>query len=240
MRSKYVPPGLIAGSVLLTLAATVLLAQERVPSGAPPPGRSLPRPVQPANAPPLMPTPSPGSIPGELIPPPFADSTVPGNRTKPIPVPPPHPELALPPPAIENALFTPGVPNLRDLAMAVPSLEVWRPQSHSPQIPARQHRRFEQSYVVGKEWAMIRLRFHPLAAGQGVWVRPGPGVAVIPADTELRVERNGECVLWVALDRDFSSSDIMVSCHGVRTKVPLSRAPVEVIEAREAAGRSGR
>lgn len=187
-----------------------------------------------------MPTPSPGNIPGELIPPPFADSTVPGNRTKPIPVPPPHPELALPPQAIENALFTPGVPNLKDLAMAVPGVEVWRAQSASPQLPARRHRRFEVAYLIGKEPATLRLRFHPLAAGQAVLVRPGPGVTVIPAETEFRVERNGECIVSVALDRNFSSSHIAVSCAGVRTRVPLSRASVEVVEAREAAGRGRR
>lgn len=124
--------------------------------------------------------------------------------------------------------------------MAVPEVEVWRSQSSTPQIPARRHRRFDLAYVVGKEPALVRLRFHPLAAGQAVVVQPGPGVTVYPPDTELRVERNGECVVSIALDGNFIRSDFNVHCCGVKTKVPLERASVEIVEAREASGRSGR
>jgi hypothetical protein len=46
-------------------------------------------------------------------------------------------------------------------------------------------------------------------------------------------------VVWVALDRDFILSDFNVYCAGVKTKVPLERATVEIVEVREAAGRSG-
>lgn len=123
--------------------------------------------------------------------------------------------------------------------MAVPEVEVWRTQSITPQMPARRHRRFELAYLVGKEPALVRLRFHPLAAGQGVVVQPGPGVTVDPPDTEFWVETNGECVVAVALDGSFIRSDFNVYCAGVKTKVPLERASVEIVEAREAAGRSG-
>ena len=124
--------------------------------------------------------------------------------------------------------------------MAVPEIEVWRSQSSAPQVPARQHRRFELAYVVGKGPALVRLRFHPLTAGQAVVIQPGPGVTVDPADTEFRVEKNGECVISVALDGSFIRSDFNVYCCGVKTKVPLERATLETVEAKEAAGRSGR
>jgi hypothetical protein len=154
---------------------------------------------------------------------------------------PPQPESVVQPPqAAENDSFAPGVPNLRDLAMAVPEVEVWRSNGQAPQTPARLHRRFDLAYVVGKEPTLVRLRFHPLAAGQAVVVQPGPGVTVFPPDTEFRVEKNGECVVSVALDGSFIRSDFNVHCCGVKTKVPLERATVEEVAAREEAGRSGR
>jgi hypothetical protein len=124
--------------------------------------------------------------------------------------------------------------------MAVPNVEIWRNQSISPQIPPRRQRRFELGYVVGKEPALVRLRFHPLAAGQTVVIQPGPGVTIDPADTEFRVEKNGECVVSVTLDGSFVRSDFDVYCAGVKTKVPLERATVEIVERKEAAGRAGR
>ena len=124
--------------------------------------------------------------------------------------------------------------------MALPEVEVWRTQSITPQMPVRRHRRFDLAYVVGKEPALVRLRFHPLAAGQGVVVQPGPGVTVDPPDTEFRVAPNGECVVSVALDGSFFRSDFNVYCAGVKSKVPLERTSVGTVEAREAAGRSGR
>lgn len=124
--------------------------------------------------------------------------------------------------------------------MAVPEVEVWRSSGQVPQTPVRRHRRFDLAYVVGKEPTLVRLRFHPQAAGQAVVVQPGPGVTVYPPDTEFRVEANGECVVSVALDGSFIRCDFNVHCCGVKTKVPLERASVEEVAAREAAGRSGR
>jgi len=154
-------------------------------------------------------------------------------------VPPPQTETVQQSQPAGDDSFTPGVPNLQDLEMALPEVEVWRAQSVSPQMPARRHRRFDMAYVVGKEPSVVRLRFHPLAAGQAVVVQPGPGVTIDPPDAEFRVDKNGECVVWVALDWDFILSDLNVYCAGVKTKVPLERATVELVEAREAAGRSG-
>lgn len=124
--------------------------------------------------------------------------------------------------------------------MAVPEVEVWRSHGESPQVPGRRHRRFDLAYVVGKEPTLVRLRFHPQAAGQAVVVQPGPGVTIHPPDTEFRVEKNGECVVSIALDGSFIRSDFNVYCCGVKTKVPLERASLQEVAAREAAGRSGR
>jgi hypothetical protein len=236
------PRGLIFAISLLIFHTPYLAAEAPSLPGAPP--------LRPAGSPPIPPTKAPSSLP---TPPPAASGSGAGpmstaapsptpraNRPPPFEVPPPYPEIVLPPQPTENASFTRGVPNLRDLQMAVPKIEVWRAQSDSPQMPARRHRRFELAYLLGKEPALVRLRFHPLAAGQAVVVQPGPGVTVNPPDTEFRVGPAGECVVSVALDRDFLRSDINIYCVGVKTKVPLSRASREIVEAKEAEGRGRR
>jgi hypothetical protein len=113
-------------------------------------------------------------------------------------------------------------------------VEVWRPESSSPQKPVRRGRRFELAYVIGTQPVVLRLQFHPLAAGKAVIVKPGPGVTIDPPETEFYVGNNGQCVVSVRLDGSFLRSDIAVYCIGVQTKLALARASREVVEAEEA------
>lgn len=117
-------------------------------------------------------------------------------------------------------------------------VEVWQKDSTTPQRPVRRGRQFELAYLVGTEPALVRLQFHPLAAGKAVIVKPGPGVKVDPSGTEFRVGPTGECVVSVTLDGSFRRSDINIYCVGIRTKLPLSRAPLAATQ--EAISRGGR
>jgi len=90
------------------------------------------------------------------------------------------------------------------------------------------------AYLLGTEPALVRLQFLPVAAGKAVILLPGPGVIVDPLGTKFQIGPTGEVVVSVALDSRFHRSDINVDCVGIRTKLPLSRASREFVEAREA------
>lgn len=196
------------------------------PSASPPPSAPTPTPV---------PTPTPTPIPAPSISPPEI------KRTPLFPVPPPNPARAIPPPPVpEIVSFLPGGSGLAHSKMAMLEVEIWCEGSLSPQRPARRGRRFDLAYLIGTEPAFVRLQFHPLAAGKVVTVKQGPGVTIDPPGTELRVGPTGECVVSVALDGSFLQSDINIYCVGIRTRLPLSRASREIVEAQEAAAGGGR
>lgn len=119
------------------------------------------------------------------------------------------------------------------------AIEVWREESVSPQMPPRRGPQFEKTYVTGTDPVLVRLQFDPLAAGKTVIVRPDPGAMVIPPETEFQIGPTGECVISVALMQNFLRSRVNVYCDGFRTAVPLSRAPLAVVEAHEALTEGG-
>ncbi|HEV2841676.1 MAG TPA: hypothetical protein VGW39_10155 [Chthoniobacterales bacterium] len=154
-------------------------------------------------------------------------------------VPAPQPEIELPEPPVPAALsFVPGASG-EPLEKGTEEIEVWREESISPQMPAKLGAQFNETYVTGTEPVVVRLQFDPLAAGKTVIVRPGPGAAVIPPDTKFQVGPTGECVISVALKPNFLHTRVNVYCDGFRTALPLSRAPLAVVEAAEALTEGG-
>jgi len=139
-----------------------------------------------------------------------------------------------PPPVPEIAHLVPGESASIQSRHAPQQIEVWRPESASPQKPARRGRRFELAYVIGTQPAAIRLQFHPQTAGKAVILKPGPGVTIDPPGPEFSVGNNGQLVVSVRLDGNFGRTDLTVYCIGVKTKLALARAPREVVEAEEA------
>jgi hypothetical protein len=145
---------------------------------------------------------------------------------------PPEPEA--PPDAPPVAEILPGKDLDPEKARPEES-EVWREESEFPQMPNRQGAQFDPAYIKGPEPVLVRLQFDPIAAGSAVVVKPGPGVTVDPPETEFYVGPTGECVVSVALDGDFLQSDMNVFCLGIRTRVPLARAPLTTVVAQEEA-----
>lgn len=163
----------------------------------------------------------------------------PDNAPQALDVPAPQPEAELSPPPVPATLsFVPGASG-EPLGKGTAEIEVWREVSESPQMPARHGARFNETYVTGIEPVVVRLQFDPLAAGKIVIVRPDPGTTVIPPGTKFQIGPTGECVISVALKQNFLQSRVNVYCDGFRTALPLSRAPLAVVEAHEALTEGG-
>lgn len=153
----------------------------------------LPPRLDYAPPPDLSTLPSPPELEWESLPerPPDEESS---------PAPPPPVSMAVPPQA-ETPLdppssteIVPGATSLAPVEVSKSSVEVWREESESPQMPARQGPQFDRALVTGTEPVLVHLQFSALAAGKSVIVRPGPGVTVDPPETEFHVAANGECV----------------------------------------------
>jgi hypothetical protein len=155
-------------------------------------------------------------------------------------VPPPEVEapIAPPPPPLVETLV-PGEPDAAEIALVEPQVEVWREQSESPQIPARSLNRLEQTYVAGTDSVVLRVQFDPLAAGKEVYMMPGPGIAVEPADAVLTISPSGECIVSVLLEEGIDSSHIIFYCEGIKTVLPVARASLAKVEEREALSGGG-
>ncbi len=157
-----------------------------------------------------------------------------------VPVPAPEPEVELaPPPVPEPAAFVPGASSGEGMEKGAAEIEVWREESISPQMPPRRGPQFEKSYINGNDPVLVRLQFDPLGAGKTVIVRPDPGATVIPPQTEFQIGPTGECVISVALAANYNKSRVSVYCDGIRTTLPLSRAPLPVVVAQEALTEGG-
>jgi hypothetical protein len=139
-----------------------------------------------------------------------------------------------PPPVPEIVHLVPGESASIQSRHTPQQIEVWRPESSSPQKPVRRGRRFELAYVIGTQPVVMRLQFDPQAAGKAVVVLPGPGVTIDRSETGFFIGSNGQLIVSVRLDGSFRRSDLTLYCVGVKTKLALSRAPQEVVEAEEA------
>ena len=139
--------------------------------------------------------------------------------------PPPEVEAEIAPapvPLVEEPL--PGPPNPSDKELVEPDVEVWRQDSESPQSPARYHDQLKTAYMTGTEPVTLKVQFDARAAGRSVFVRPGRGISVEPANTALFISSEGVCVLTARLAEGVSRSHILFYCDGIRTVLPISRA----------------
>ena len=154
-------------------------------------------------------------------------------------VPPPATETALPapPPAmIETPL--PGIPDPADLERAKPDVEIWRPESEWPQVPARRSHKLDWTLVEGSQPVSLRVQFDPLLAGKSVYIRPGMGITLNPAVLTMTVSATGEVIIVAQIAEGTNRSHVTFYCEGVKTVLPVMRAPLAaVIEAEEETGK---
>ncbi|HKP03476.1 MAG TPA: hypothetical protein VJU77_08970 [Chthoniobacterales bacterium] len=191
-----------------------------------------------AAGPTTSPPPDPASLPA---PPPLEwtslnpkDSDEGSNGEEIIDVPPPKSDVPIappPPPVVENPLSV--GPDPEEMELVKPDVEVWREDSEFPQIPPRQFEQLEQAYVTGTEPVVLRVQFHPLAAGKRVFVKLGAGITLNPSVKIMTVSAAGDCLVSAQLIDGFSQSNIIFYCEGVKTILPVVRGSLAQVEAKE-------
>jgi hypothetical protein len=212
--------------VILCLGAAYLPAQQ--PEMIPPPIPSVlpPEPPDPDTLPPpprlewepLGPKGSEeaeGGTVGIIVPPPLTE----------VPVEPP------PPPMVETPVA--GLPDPSEMELAKPEVEIWRESSEWPQVPARTSNRLDKAYVTGTEPVWLRVQFDPQAAGKTVYVKPGPGITISPSEGFLTVPSTGECVVQAQFMEGLTRGHVVFYCEGVKTVLPVARAPLAKVEENE-------
>jgi hypothetical protein len=88
-------------------------------------------------------------------------------------------------------------------------------------------------FIAGTEPVMLRLQFHPLAAGKTVLVRAGNGAIVEVQDEVLRIQATGECILAVRLEESAPRGHVTFYCEGLTTTLSLMRAAPKFSAAQE-------
>jgi hypothetical protein len=218
--------------LILCLGAASLSAQEQTMIPPPIPSVIPPEPPDPDTLPP------PPPLEWEALPP--RDSGGEGGASGGVDVPPPLPEtpLAPPPPsADENPL--PGGLDLGDAELAKPEVEIWRDSSEWPQVPERRFNRLAQTYVTGTAPVWLRVQFDPQAAGKSVFVNPGRGITLQPPAAVMTIPSNGECLVLATLAEGLARSHVNFYCDGVKTVLPVVRAPLATVIVAEAATGGG-
>jgi hypothetical protein len=153
-------------------------------------------------------------------------------------VPPPQPEasIAPPPPPVIEALL-PGLPDPAMAESVTADVEVWRPEGENPQIPPRRLNRLAPAYVTGEALVTLRVQFDPAAAGKTVYSRPGRGIIIGSNDGARTISPAGECIIAAQLAPGCPQSHIIFYCQGIRTILPIVRAPLPtVVDAEEETG----
>ena len=215
------------------LAILVFLWQNRMPAQEPmipplsPPAVLPPDPPDPDTLPP------PPQLQWESLTPKGAEDASGGSVETVIP--PEQLETPIappPPPAIETPL---PPPDPAEVVLAQPSVEVWRAESESPQVPPRQFNKLDAAFVTGTEPVWLRVQFNPLAAGKTVWVKPSRGIVLNPPLAKMTISGNGECLFLAQVAEDFTRSHIIFYCEGVKTVLPVVRASLEKVEEMEGA-----
>jgi hypothetical protein len=225
MLRSFLPRRLLF-TLILCLGTTQLPAQE--PSMIPPPIPSVlpPDPPDPDTLPP------PPQLEWAPLGPQGEEQE--GGPPGVIFVPPPQPEpsIAAPlPPAVEAPL--PEAPDPAELELAVPEIEIWRPEGELPQVPERNSSRLDPAYVTGTAVVALRVQFDPLAAGKKVWVKPGRGMTINPPNPILTVAPSGECIVGAQLAEGFTRGHLIFYCENVKTVLPVVRASLAVVEEKE-------
>lgn len=218
-------------TLLLCLGWTNAPAQEPEMRAPPIPEVLPPAPPDPYNLP------APPELQWESLTPKGSEEEQPSGEL--VDVPPPATESAIaPPPPATLEVPLPGIPDPADLERAKPDVEIWRPQSEWPQVPARRSNKLDLTYVSGTEPATLRVQFDPLLAGKSVYIRPGLGITLNPPAVTLTVPANGEIIIVALIAEGRDRSHITFYCEGVKTVLPVMRAPVPVIiQAEEETGK---
>jgi hypothetical protein len=147
----------------------------------------------------------------------------------------PETPIAPPPPGLVETPL-PGLPDPADLERAKPDVEIWRPQSESPQVPVRRSNKLDLTYVTGTEPATLRVQFDPLLAGKDVYVRPGLGITLNPSAPILTVSASGEVIIAAQIAGGTDRSHIIFYCEGVKTVLPVMRASLATVIQAETEG----
>ena len=216
-------------TVVLCLGWANARAQEPVMVAPPIPSVIPPEPPDPDTLPP------PPPLEWQSLVPKGAEAEQPPSVA--VDVPPPVLETAIPqpPPAmVETPL--PGLPDPSELERAKPDVEIWRPLSESPQVPERRSNKLAWAYVTGTEPATLRVQFDPLLAGKEVYVRPGFGITLSPSAPILTISATGECIIAAQIAEGIDRSHITFYCEGVKTVLPLMRAPLATVIGAEGDG----
>jgi hypothetical protein len=124
-------------------------------------------------------------------------------------------------------------PSAAEIQQVTPLVEVWRANAQAPQVPARRGRHLEQAFIAGAEPVMLRLQFHPLAAGKYVLVRAGKGTILEVPNEILRIQPTGECIVALRLEESTPRGHVTFYCEGLTTTLSLARATPEFVAARE-------
>jgi hypothetical protein len=226
---KFVLPKSVLFALILCFGAASLPAQE-LEMQAPPIPEVIPTPPP---DPDTLPPPPPLEW-QSLLPKGSEEEQPPGDALAVLP-PEPETRIAPPPPGmVETPL--PGLPDPAEMERAKPEVEIWRPQSESPQVPERRSNNLDWAYVTGTEPATLRVQFDPLLAGKSVYVRPGFGITLNPSAPVLTVSATGECLIAAQIAEGIDRSHIIFYCEGVKTVLPVMRAPVATVVEAETEG----
>jgi hypothetical protein len=223
---KFVVPKSVLFALILCLCVATVPAQDPGIILPPLPSVMPPDPPDPETLPPppqlewepLGPKDS-GGVPGAIV-------------VSPVPPPQAEAEIAPPPPPIVETPLPVG-PDAGEIELAKPDVEIWRLEGDLPQIPARRSNRLDVAYMTGTEPVWLRVQFDPQAAGKSVYVRPGYGITVNPPRAILTVASNGECLVLAQLANGMNRSHLIFYCDGVRTVLPVMRAALPTVEAKE-------
>lgn len=213
--------------LILCLGAANLPAQQAEMIPPPLPSVLPPDPPDPTTLPP------PAHVEWEALGPRGGEEE--GGGTVGIVVPPPPltevPVDPPPPPMVETPVA--GMPDPSEMELAKPEVEIWRESSEWPQVPARTSNRLAKTYVTGTEPVWLRVQFDTRAAGKTVYVKPGPGIAISPSEGFMAVPSNGECVVQAQFMEGLTQGHVVFYCEGVKTVLPVMRAPLAKVEENE-------
>jgi hypothetical protein len=227
---KFVLPKSFWFALFLCLLAANLPAQDPQLIPPPPPAFYTVPPPDPDTLPP------PPQLSWEPLTPRGSEEEGGGSAT--VSVPPPQLEvpIAPPPPPVTEPLL-PGLPDPATAESARADVEVWRPEGESPQIPPRSLNRLAPAYVTGDALVTLRVQFDPAAAGKTVLTRPGRGIIIGANDGARTISPAGDCIIAAQLAAGCPRSHIIFYCQGIRTVLPIVRAPLPtVVEAEEETG----
>lgn len=66
-------------------------------------------------------------------------------------------------------------------------------------------------------------------AGKSVYVKPGPGVSLNPPALFQTISESGECLVLAQIAQGFDRSHVIFHCEGVKTILPIKRAPLATV-----------